>query len=84
MIFYADPAIKNDDRDEDGVLYYTMEYTVKGPSFFRHNISKYAAASDTLYTYNAVCPDDKWDALKVMMMATKGPCNAVLHCADDS
>ena len=45
-----------------------MEYTVKGPSFFRHNISKYAAAADTLYTYNAVCPEDRWDTLKVLLL----------------
>jgi hypothetical protein len=29
-------------RDESGNLYYTMEFTVSAPSFFRHNLSVYA------------------------------------------
>ena len=30
-------------RDEAGTLYYTLEFTVQSPSFFRHNLSVYAA-----------------------------------------
>ncbi len=30
-------------RDESGELYYTLEYTVQSPNFFRHNLSVYAA-----------------------------------------
>ena len=29
--------------DGTGQLYYNLEYTVKAPQFFRHNISVYAA-----------------------------------------
>eukprot|EP00873_Tetraselmis_striata_P014914 jgi/Tetstr1/435178/TSEL_002634.t1 len=44
-----------------GTLYYTMEYTVKAPTFFRHNVSVYAAADDTLFTFNAQCPESAWE-----------------------
>lgn len=33
---------------EDGQLYYEMEYTVRGPSFFRHNLAVYASRNDLL------------------------------------
>ena len=29
-------------REVDGELYYSLEYTVRSPAFFRHNISIYA------------------------------------------
>ena len=29
-------------RDENGELYYTCEFTVQSPKFFRHNLSVYA------------------------------------------
>lgn len=33
---------------EDGQLYYEMEYTVRGPTFFRHNLAVYASRNDLL------------------------------------
>lgn len=30
-------------RDENGTLYYYLEFTVKSPTLFRHNVSVYAA-----------------------------------------
>jgi len=30
-------------HDDTGQLYYNLEYTVKSPQFFRHNVSVYAA-----------------------------------------
>mmetsp|Transcript_9107 Transcript_9107/g.26126 ORF Transcript_9107/g.26126 Transcript_9107/m.26126 type:complete len:113 (-) Transcript_9107:550-888(-) len=51
-------------RSPDGVLYYSMEYTVKAPTFFRHNISVYASATDTLFTFNAQSPQDAWEGLQ--------------------
>ena len=30
-------------HDDTGQLYYNLEYTVKSPQFFRHNLSVYAA-----------------------------------------
>ena len=30
-------------HDDTGQLYYDLEYTVKSPQFFRHNVSVYAA-----------------------------------------
>ena len=33
--------------DESGQLYYVLEYTVKRPQFFRHNVSSYAARYKT-------------------------------------
>eukprot|EP00884_Botryococcus_braunii_P011734 jgi/Botrbrau1/20561/Bobra.145_2s0108.1 len=47
-------------RDEAGMLYYTQEFTVKAPTFFRHNISVYAARGTLLYTLNAQAPQEQW------------------------
>lgn len=47
-------------HDATGQLYYNLEYTVKSPDFFRHNISVYAARDGLLYTFNSQCPEDRW------------------------
>ncbi|KAK9836401.1 hypothetical protein WJX84_007515 [Apatococcus fuscideae] len=47
-------------QDEGGTLYYTLEYTVKGPSFFRHNLSVYASRGGQLYTLNAQAAEERW------------------------
>ncbi|KAG2487221.1 hypothetical protein HYH03_014194 [Edaphochlamys debaryana] len=49
---------------EDGggeQLYYTLEYTMRGPKFYRHNVSVYTARSGLLYTFNAQCPQDRFE-----------------------
>ncbi|KAA6421967.1 MAG: photosystem II reaction center family [Trebouxia sp. A1-2] len=51
-------------HDDTGQLYYNLEYTVKSPQFFRHNLSVYAARDGLLYTLNAQCPEDKWTTEK--------------------
>lgn len=47
-------------RDAAGVRYYAAEFTVRGAAFFRHNLAVYAARDDTLFTFNAVAPEDRW------------------------
>ncbi len=37
-------------RDENGTLYYYLEFTVKSPTLFRHNVSVYAARCAPLST----------------------------------
>jgi hypothetical protein len=38
-----------------------MEYTVLRPGrFFRHNVAVSASAADTLFTFNAQCPEESW------------------------
>ncbi|KAK9787468.1 hypothetical protein WJX73_010365 [Symbiochloris irregularis] len=51
-------------RQIDSDLYYTMEYTVQRPSFFRHNLSVYAVRNGLLYTLNAQVPNDKWGEIE--------------------
>eukprot|EP00877_Chromochloris_zofingiensis_P014932 jgi/Chrzof1/9693/Cz04g12120.t1_PPD7[v5.2] len=46
--------------DETGQLYYLFEYTIKGPAFYRHNLSVLSAQDNLLYTLNVQCPQDKW------------------------
>ncbi|KAL3134028.1 Thylakoid-anchored PsbP-like protein [Trebouxia sp. C0010 RCD-2024] len=53
--------------DDIGQLYYNLEYTVKSPDFFRHNISVYAARNGMLYTFNSQCPEDKWATEKTKL-----------------
>ena len=48
-------------RDERGILYYTLEYTVKGPAFFRHNLSVYASSRGLLYTLNGQAAQERWE-----------------------
>lgn len=55
-------------RKEDNVSYYTIEFVVKGPSFFRHNVSVYAAYQDLLYTLNAQTPESSWDNVRDAFM----------------
>ncbi|GLC42035.1 Thylakoid-anchored PsbP-like protein [Pleodorina starrii] len=64
------PMGQPEDEDEQQ-LYYTLEYTVRGPRFFRHNVSVYTARNDLLYTFNAQCPEARWedDALALQASA---------------
>ncbi|KAL2628815.1 hypothetical protein R1flu_013501 [Riccia fluitans] len=47
-------------RSDGSNLYYTLEFTVKGPAFFRHNLSVYSTRNDLLFTLNAQTPEKKW------------------------
>eukprot|EP00850_Spirogloea_muscicola_P017838 SM000157S02068 [mRNA] locus=s157:135564:136941:+ [translate_table: standard] len=40
--------------------YYVLEYTVQAPTFFRHNGSVYASYDNSLYSFNAQCPEALW------------------------
>ncbi|KAK9918065.1 hypothetical protein WJX75_000898 [Coccomyxa subellipsoidea] len=51
-------------RDENGELYYTQEFTVQTPNFFRHDLSVYAARNGLLYTLNGQCQDQRWPELQ--------------------
>jgi len=52
-------------QDARGVVYYTMEYTVEGPSFFRHNVAVYAVSSaGELYTCSAQAPQSLWSTVE--------------------
>lgn len=55
-------------RREDasgGVVYYTIEYTVQGPSFFRHNVAVYAVSSaGELFTLTAQAPQSLWSTVE--------------------
>ena len=42
-------------RDEAGTLYYALEFTVKSPSFFRHNLSVYAARRACIWPLACCC-----------------------------
>jgi PsbP len=44
------------------VIYYQLEFKVSGPNFSRHNVAVLVARRDTLFTFNAQCPDDRWEA----------------------
>ncbi|GAB4820124.1 hypothetical protein N2152v2_007170 [Parachlorella kessleri] len=48
--------------DGAGQLYYTMEFTVRSPTFYRHNLAVYGARNDLLYTLNCQCPETLWKA----------------------
>ncbi|CAL5226947.1 g9831 [Coccomyxa viridis] len=50
--------------DESGELYYTCEFTVQSPKFFRHNLSVYAVRNGLLYTLNGQCREERWEQLK--------------------
>lgn len=50
--------------DDNGQLYYTMEYVVETPRWKRHNSAVYAVRKDTLYTLNVVAPEDQWEQQK--------------------
>ena len=39
----ATDAGRGDRRDEDGTQYYVLDYTARGATWFRHNVSVYAA-----------------------------------------
>ena len=45
---------------KDSLLYYTLEYTVESSTFFRHNVSVYAAYDDDLFSLNAQTPEKTW------------------------
>ncbi|KXZ54314.1 hypothetical protein GPECTOR_5g399 [Gonium pectorale] len=51
-------------------LYYTLEYTVRGPRFHRHNVSVYTSRSDLLYTFNAQCPEPRWSTDGAALVAS--------------
>ncbi|GLI62450.1 hypothetical protein VaNZ11_005080 [Volvox africanus] len=51
-------------------LYYTLEYTVRGPRFYRHNVSVYAIRNDLLYTFNAQCPEGRWQEDAGVLLAS--------------
>ena len=48
-------------RDGQGQLYYTANFTVKSPRFYRHNVSVYASRNGVLYTFNSQCPETRWE-----------------------
>lgn len=48
-------------QDEQGTVYYTIEYTVKSSKFYRHNLSVYGTRGGLLYTLNVQCPQDKFE-----------------------
>ncbi|MCO5599272.1 hypothetical protein L7F22_053373 [Adiantum nelumboides] len=45
-------------------VYYNLEFIVKGESFFRHNISVYAAYNGQLFSMNAQSPEKLWPDVK--------------------
>eukprot|EP00197_Chlamydomonas_leiostraca_P003089 CAMPEP_0202869636 /NCGR_PEP_ID=MMETSP1391-20130828/12561_1 /ASSEMBLY_ACC=CAM_ASM_000867 /TAXON_ID=1034604 /ORGANISM="Chlamydomonas leiostraca, Strain SAG 11-49" /LENGTH=320 /DNA_ID=CAMNT_0049549973 /DNA_START=13 /DNA_END=975 /DNA_ORIENTATION=- len=53
----------------DGQLYYTFEYTIKGPKFYRHNVSVVTGRSDQLFTFNAQVPEVSWERDARMLRA---------------
>lgn len=53
-------------QDGRGTLYYTLEYTVKGPAFFRHNLSVYASSRNLLYTLNGQAAEERWQDKKLV------------------
>eukprot|EP00897_Mesotaenium_endlicherianum_P001881 jgi/Mesen1/1720/ME000138S00582 len=57
-------ASSRGDSSAGEVVYYTVEYSVKGPTFYRHNLSVYAAVEDQLYTLNAQTPESSWEDVK--------------------
>ncbi|KAG2437352.1 hypothetical protein HXX76_006007 [Chlamydomonas incerta] len=57
-------------RTDGSQLYYTLEYTVRGPRFFRHNVSVYTARSNQLYTFNAQCPETRWQEDAAALLAS--------------
>lgn len=50
-------------RDERGTVYYTLEYTVQGPAFFRHNVAVYAVSAGDVFTLNAQAPQSLWPSV---------------------
>jgi len=46
------------------ITYYNLEYTVRGPSFLRHNVAVYTACAGRLFTLNAQCPEVLWPTVK--------------------
>jgi photosystem II oxygen-evolving enhancer protein 2 len=51
-------------RDDTGVVYYTLEYTVQGPLFFRHNVAVYAVNNGELYSLNAQTSETAWPSVQ--------------------
>ncbi|CAK9224538.1 unnamed protein product [Sphagnum troendelagicum] len=47
-------------RDDMGVVFYTLEFTVEGPAFSRHNVAVYATSSGELFSLNAQSPKALW------------------------
>ena len=41
-------------HDDTGQLYYNLEYTVKSPQFFRHNVSVYAARCASVFLHKCM------------------------------
>lgn len=51
-------------RKKGDILYYTLEFTVQGPSFFRHNLAVYAGYNDSLYSLNAQSAEKDWQQIR--------------------
>ncbi|KAG0625780.1 hypothetical protein M758_2G080400, partial [Ceratodon purpureus] len=50
---------------QDDVLYYSMEYRVRGPKFFRHNVDVLAVSdAGELYTLTAQAPESLWSSVE--------------------
>ncbi|EFJ42626.1 hypothetical protein VOLCADRAFT_97286 [Volvox carteri f. nagariensis] len=61
---------QRDQQQQEQLSYYTLEYTVRGPRFFRHNVSVYTSRNDLLYTFNAQCPEARWTEDAVPLLAS--------------
>ncbi|GFR47691.1 hypothetical protein Agub_g9440 [Astrephomene gubernaculifera] len=61
---------QQEQEGQQGQLYYTLEYTVQGPRFFRHNLSVYTTRKDMLYTFNAQCPEARWQEDAAVLRAS--------------
>lgn len=59
-------------RDEKGAVYYTLEYTVQGPAFFRHNVAVYAVSAGQLFTLNAQAPQSLWATVQDQFRVISG------------
>ncbi|KAG0560680.1 hypothetical protein M758_9G004400 [Ceratodon purpureus] len=59
-------------RDERGVVYYTLEYSVQGPAFFRHNVAVYAVSAGELFTLNAQAPQSLWSTVQDQFRVISG------------
>lgn len=51
-------------RSDGSNLYYTLEFTVKGPTFFRHNLSVYSTSNNLLFSLNAQSPEKEWSRVQ--------------------
>lgn len=51
-------------RSANGVVYYTLEYTVQGPSFSRHNVAVYATNAGEFFSLNAQTAEVSWSKVQ--------------------